>query len=97
MKSGWIYIARADGTRRHKVTLRGALCRPPRSTGSGQAVVFSPDGTKLAFAWDSDPFGTGDPTLHTVPVAGGRIKQIATLLTDDAGDDTTGLSWQPLH
>ena len=97
VKSGAIYLARADGTHRHKVSLQGALCRPPRCSGSAQAVVFSPDGTKLAFAWNSDPSGSGDPTLYTVRAAGGRIKQIASLFTDNAGGDTTGLSWQPVH
>ena len=97
VKSGAIYLAHADGTHRHKLSLTGALCRPPRCSGSAQAVVFSPDGTKLAFAWNSDPAGAGDPTLYTVPAAGGRIKQIASLFTDNAGGDTTGLSWQPLQ
>ena len=55
VKSGAIYVAHADGTHRHKLSLTGALCRPPRCSGSAQAVVFSPDGTKLAFAWNSDP------------------------------------------
>jgi Tol biopolymer transport system component len=95
VKSGWVYVAHADGTHRHKVSLKGALCRPPRCTGSAQAVVFSPDARTLAFVWDSDPAGTGDPTVYIVPVAGGRIKQIDSLFTDDAGGDTTGLSWQP--
>lgn len=96
-KSGAIYTARADGSHHHKVQLLGRLCRPPGCSGAAQAVVFSPDGSRLAFVWNSDPFGSGDPTLYTVPATGGRIKEIGHVYTDNAGGSTSGLSWQPIR
>jgi Tol biopolymer transport system component len=97
VKSGLIYLANAKGTRQRAVSLRGALCRPDTCDGvPAEAVIFSPDGGELAFAWGSIPDGLDDPTLYTVPVTGGTINQI-----DDAnsynGGTTTALSWQPLH
>jgi Tol biopolymer transport system component len=97
VNSGLIYLANANGTRQRAVSLRGALCRPDTCDGvPAEAVIFSPDGGELAFAWGSIPDGLDDPTLYTVPVTGGTINQI-----DDAnsynGGTTTALSWQPLH
>jgi Tol biopolymer transport system component len=97
VNSGLIYLANANGTRRRAVSLRGALCRPDTCDAvAGEAVVFSPDGRKLAFAWGSSPDGVDDPTLYTVPVTGGTIKQIGDAYSYNGGD-TTGLNWQPLH
>ena len=96
-KSGAIYTTRADGSHHHKVRLLGRLCRPPSCSGAAQAVVFSPDGSRLAFVWNSDPSGSGDPTLYTVPASGGRIKEIGHVYTDNAGGSTSGLSWQPIR
>ena len=93
-KSGTIYIARADGSHHRKVKLLGRLCRPPSCGGAAQAVVFSPDGSRLAFVWNSDPSGAGDPTLYTVSASGGRIKEIGYVYTDNAGGSTSGLSWR---
>ena len=45
---------------------------------------------KLAFAWNSDPFRAGDPSPLRRPQAA-RVTQIASLCTDNAGGDTTGL------
>ncbi len=95
--SGLVYLANANGTRQRAVSLRGALCRPDTCDGvAAEAVVFSPDGRKLAFAWGSSPDGVDDPTLYTVPVRGGTIEQIGDAYSYNGGD-TTGLSWQPLH
>jgi Tol biopolymer transport system component len=97
VNSGLIYLATANGTRQRAVSLRGALCRPYPCDGvAAEAVVFSPDGRKLAFAWGSSPDGVDDPVLYSVPVTGGRIKQIGDAFSYNGGD-TTGLSWQPLH
>jgi Tol biopolymer transport system component len=97
VNSGLIYVAHANGTRQRAVSLRGALCRPDTCDGvPAEAVVFSPNGRKLAFAWGSSPDGVDDPTLYTVPVTGGTIKQIGDAYSYNGGD-TTGLSWQPLR
>jgi Tol biopolymer transport system component len=91
VKSGAIYLADARGGDRREVHITG-ICSPPACEGFVEALVFSPDGSQLAFA-DND--ASADPVLDTVPVTGGSASQIDDIFSDDGGGNTTGLSWQP--
>ena len=90
-KTGAVYLADADGDDRRQVAITG-LCQPTGScVGNVGAVVFSPDGKKLAYA-SADRMR--NPALFEVAVGGGHPKEIDSG-SDDRPGQTTGLSWQP--
>jgi Tol biopolymer transport system component len=90
-KTGAVYLADADGSDRRRVAITG-LCQPIGScAGNVGAVVFSPDGKKLAYA-SADR--KRNPALFEVAVGGGHPKEIDSGSADRPGQ-TTGLSWQP--
>lgn len=60
-------------------------------------AVFSPDGKSIAF---NSVDQTASPNIYTVPVRGGRARDVDSFNTDDEGGGNpgvAGLSWQPLH
>jgi Tol biopolymer transport system component len=90
--TGRVYTAVPDGTDQHVLPADG-LRYPPACGGGSNFAVFSPDGRTIAF---DDVDGSGDPTIYTMRVGGGRAKQIDDVNTDSAGGMALGLSWQPL-
>ncbi|MDQ6817255.1 MAG: hypothetical protein M3018_07595 [Actinomycetota bacterium] len=85
---GTIYTAHADGSHRRRLPIVGHCCKYV------QSVVFSPDGTKLAFGLLS-PAATESVQLATVSLAGGRPKVIASKFTNSNGGFTNSLAWRP--
>jgi Tol biopolymer transport system component len=85
---GTLYLARADGTHRHKVPTTGHCCKLV------QSVVFSPDGKRLAFGLLSNDTAE-NLLLSTLPIAGGRPTPIYSRSTNFNGGFTNSLSWQP--
>jgi Tol biopolymer transport system component len=93
VRSGRVYTALPDGADRHELPADG-LCYPPACGGGGNFAVFSPNGRYIAF---DNGDASGDPTVYTMPAAGGAAKGIDYVFTDDAGGSALGLSWQSLH
>ncbi|MHB8659260.1 MAG: TolB family protein [Solirubrobacteraceae bacterium] len=90
---GLIRTARADGTGlfQLRITFPGGV-----GEFSPSLAVFSPDGKSIAFNSIDD---TSSPNIYTVPVRGGRARDIDAFNTDDegpVGSGVFGLSWQPL-
>ncbi len=87
---GTLYLARADGTHRHKVPTARNCCK------FAQSVVFSPNGKQLAFGSLSNT--TAEKLdLSTLPLAGGQPKLVYSRATDFNGGFTNSLSWQPVR
>ena len=87
---GTIYLARPDGTHRHKVVTVGKCCK------FVQSVVFSPDAKRLAFGLLAND-SAEKLKLATLPVAGGRPKVIYSRSTNSNGGFTNSLSWEPVR
>ncbi len=85
---GTIYTAHADGSHQRRLPIVGHCCKYV------QRVVFSPDGKQLAFGLLS-PAATESLELATVPITGGRPKQIASKSTNFNGGFTNSVSWRP--
>jgi Tol biopolymer transport system component/DNA-binding winged helix-turn-helix (wHTH) protein len=81
-----VYRAATPG---HAATLRGRWLSPSQATplttyvGSEQYPAFSPDGSKIAFAWDG-PAGGGSH-LYTISTNGRDLRQISTGEFSDYG------------
>ncbi len=84
---GTIYTAHADGSHQRRLPIVGHCCKYV------QSIVFSPDGSKLAFGLLS-PAATESIELATVSIAGGRPKVIASKFTNSNGGFTNSLSWK---
>jgi dipeptidyl aminopeptidase/acylaminoacyl peptidase len=103
-RSSRLFIAHADGTHPRELPT-GGLCYAPgcEVSGNGTAfVVFSPDGRRLAFDGESqsDGIGNADDNLYTIPVGGGRAKEVAVgppiMGSESFVEATLGISWQSL-
>jgi dipeptidyl aminopeptidase/acylaminoacyl peptidase len=103
-RSRRVFIAHADGTHPRKLPT-GGLCYAPSCQINGYGttfVVFSPDGRRLAFDGESqsDRIGNADDNLYTIPVSGGRAKEVAVGPPIEGSesfvDATLGISWQSL-
>jgi dipeptidyl aminopeptidase/acylaminoacyl peptidase len=101
---GRLFIAHADGTHPRELPT-GGLCYAPRCQVNGGGttfVVFSPDGRRLAFDGESQSGGIGnsDDNLYTIPVSGGRAKEVAVGPPIEGNESfvqaTLGISWQSL-
>jgi Tol biopolymer transport system component len=99
-----LFIAHADGTHARELPT-GGLCYAPKCEASGNGttfVVFSPDGRRLAFDGESQSGGIGnaDDNLYTIPVSGGRAKEVAVgppiRGSESFVETTLGISWQSL-
>jgi Tol biopolymer transport system component len=92
--NGSIHVARSNGTGRRPLhfTLPGGSGLPH----SADYAVFSPDGTRIAFAGTDQ---AADPTSYVVSVHGGHARVVDSFYTGDegapSGFGTVGLSWQP--
>jgi hypothetical protein len=91
-RSGRVFTALPDGGHPRELPAE-RLCYPPACTGGSSFAVFSPDGRTIAF---DDVDASGDPNVYTMPVAGGRARNVDSIYTDSAGGEVTGLTWQPL-
>jgi Tol biopolymer transport system component len=91
--NGSIRVARADGTGQHRLRVAVPLsATPPISI---YYVVFSPDGTRIAFAGENSRM---NPVLFVVSAHGGRARLVDWFDTGDEGlsePGAVGLSWQP--
>ncbi len=82
---GGLFIAHADGSHPHRIAHR------PTGDLPISAVRFSPDGKLIAFT----AFASNGPGLYVIKAAGGKPRLIFD--SGDGRNNTTGLSWQPLH
>ncbi len=92
--SGLIHLAPSNGMGRRLLhfSLPGGFGLPH----SAEYAVFSPDGTRIAFAGVDQ---SADPTIYVVSVRGGHARTVDNYYTGDEGAPTgfgtVGLSWQP--
>ncbi|HEY2160295.1 MAG TPA: hypothetical protein VGH24_03240 [Solirubrobacteraceae bacterium] len=82
---GGVFIAHADGSHGRRIARR------PTGDLLTSAVRFSPDGKLIAFT----AFASNGPGLYVINAAGGKARLIFD--SGDGRNNTTGLSWQPLH
>jgi Tol biopolymer transport system component len=82
---GGVFIARADGSHARRIA------RKPTGDLDVSAVRFSPNGKLVAFT----AMASIGPALYVINVAGGKPRLIFD--SGDPRNNTTGLSWQPLH
>lgn len=83
-----LFVAPLDGSAPPRDLTPGPHDTPPLSLGASEDIVFSADGSRLAYVLNADP----QPALTTnndvweVPLgAGGRVRQVTTGRGNDAG------------